>query len=78
MPSLEEANKVLFQIYQLVANQIIVAGMGEVLDLNICAIDVAFEYFEVPDGLRAKYLVRIMSMFRTRLAERREEEKEDG
>jgi len=32
----------------------------------------------VPDGLRAKYLVRIMSMFRTRLAERREEEKEDG
>jgi hypothetical protein len=77
-PVLLEENKFLFQVYKLVAGQVIVAGMGEVLDLNICAVDVAFDAFDVPRELRNKYLHRLISMFRARLAERKEEQQEDG
>jgi len=77
-PPLLEDNKDLLRIYHLVANQVIVAGMGEVLDLNICAVEIAFDQFGVPRDLRPKYLARLMSMFRTRLAERKEEEYTDG
>ena len=72
MPLLLPDNATLFQVYNLVANQVIVAGMGEILDLNICAVEIAFSRFEIPEKLKTKYLLRLMSMFRTRLAERRE------
>jgi len=78
MPPLLRENTVLFEIYHLVANQVIVAGMGEVLDLNICAVEIALDRFEVPEELRIKYMLRLMSLFRARLLERKGEEHQDG
>jgi len=77
-PTLTEENQLLFQVYQQVSGQVVTVGMGEVLDLNINAVEIVFDYFDIPRGLRLKYLRRLMSMFRTRLVERKEEEQTDG
>lgn len=62
----------------MIGRQVIVAGMGEILDLNILSIEVAFDDFGISGETRSKYRNRLMGMFRKRIQDWKLERDEDG
>ena len=51
-------------IYGVVWGQVVTAGMGEVIDLNLPAIKAALDMYEVPLQYQGKWSGRLMYAFR--------------
>ena len=71
IPFLNENNEEIVSVYTMVANQVIVAGMGTVIDIDFNAINFIMNLYEVKN--RKVCFEKVVMLFRHFLEESRKE-----
>ncbi len=64
MPAIHPLNREAWEVYQLASKQVIVGGMGDVIDMDFKGLDLAMEMIDVPRNRRRDVFTRALSLGR--------------
>ena len=73
LPPLDEKNKEIYRAYSLVCNQVIVTAGGDILDVNLSAVEAGIRMLDIDPCNQKEVFRRVVSVIRSNLKGYREQ-----